>query len=247
MKRIEAILIPIVGLENVRAQVAADVDFAHSEQMEEIYKPNQDPANSTVRSQQTSESTTWDRARRRARRAFQSAAEPATAPITTRQLPRPRPTRAPAGANARRPPLKRANRSGAAHQYAQGCHHQLRGGQNHSARAQTGGRSQAPVGSGGGQLPQGTDEKGLVEHSAAKRRGKGPDHRPGERGHGIQQGAWRYVERGKQPVSRIWSGKHAGAAAVETAGNRRACQPDRKTVLIGALILYLVLGVLRPC
>jgi flagellar M-ring protein FliF len=58
VKRIEAILIPIVGLENVRAQVAADVDFAHTEQMAELYKPNQDPANSTVRSQQISESTT---------------------------------------------------------------------------------------------------------------------------------------------------------------------------------------------
>jgi flagellar M-ring protein FliF len=58
VKRIEAILIPIVGLENVRAQVAADVDFAHTEQMAELYKPNQDPANSTVRSQQTSEATT---------------------------------------------------------------------------------------------------------------------------------------------------------------------------------------------
>jgi len=58
VKRIEAILIPIVGLENVRAQVTADVDFAHTEQLAELYKPNQDPANSTLRSRQTSESTT---------------------------------------------------------------------------------------------------------------------------------------------------------------------------------------------
>lgn len=58
VKRIEAILIPIVGQENVRAQVAADVDFAHSEQMDELYKPNQNPENSAVRSQQTSESST---------------------------------------------------------------------------------------------------------------------------------------------------------------------------------------------
>lgn len=58
VKRIEAILIPLVGQENVRAQVAADVDFAHMEQMDELYKPNQNPANSTVRSQQTSESST---------------------------------------------------------------------------------------------------------------------------------------------------------------------------------------------
>lgn len=58
VKRIEAILIPIVGQENVRAQVAADVDFAHSEQMDERYKPNQTPESAALRSQQISESTT---------------------------------------------------------------------------------------------------------------------------------------------------------------------------------------------
>ncbi len=56
IRRIETILAPIVGKENVRAQVTAAVDFAHSERMDEIYKPNQDPGSSTVRSQQTSES-----------------------------------------------------------------------------------------------------------------------------------------------------------------------------------------------
>ena len=56
IQRIEAILSPIVGQENVRAQVAADIDFAQSEQTSELYKPNQDPADSAVRSQHTSES-----------------------------------------------------------------------------------------------------------------------------------------------------------------------------------------------
>lgn len=55
MKRIEDILSPMLGERNVRAQVTADIDFARTEQTAEIYKPNQNPADSTVRSQQTNE------------------------------------------------------------------------------------------------------------------------------------------------------------------------------------------------
>ena len=55
-QRIEAILLPVVGPGNARAQVAADIDFTETEQAEEIYKPNQKPEDSTVRSQQLSES-----------------------------------------------------------------------------------------------------------------------------------------------------------------------------------------------
>lgn len=55
--RIEAILTPIVGTSNVRAQVTADVDFSLVERAEEIYKPNGTPADAVVRSQQSSESS----------------------------------------------------------------------------------------------------------------------------------------------------------------------------------------------
>jgi len=55
-KQIESIITPIVGLNNVRAQATADVDFSHSEQAAETYKPNQAPNASSVRSQQSSES-----------------------------------------------------------------------------------------------------------------------------------------------------------------------------------------------
>ncbi len=58
VKRIESILSPITGISNVRAQVTADVDFAHTERAEEIYRPNRrdsDPA--AVRSQQSTETT----------------------------------------------------------------------------------------------------------------------------------------------------------------------------------------------
>ena len=57
IKRIEAIIAPLIGANNVRAQVTADIDFAQTEQTAESYKPNQDPKDSTLRSQQTTDST----------------------------------------------------------------------------------------------------------------------------------------------------------------------------------------------
>lgn len=56
INRIEAIIAPLIGANNVRAQVTADVDFAQTEQTAESYKPNQDPKESTLRSQQTTAS-----------------------------------------------------------------------------------------------------------------------------------------------------------------------------------------------
>ena len=56
VKRIESIITPIVGPDNVRAEATADVDFSHSEQAVESYKPNQTPEAMVIRSQQTSES-----------------------------------------------------------------------------------------------------------------------------------------------------------------------------------------------
>lgn len=56
VRRIESIITPIVGAENVRAEATADVDFSTSEQAAEMYKPNQGTNPATVRSQHTSES-----------------------------------------------------------------------------------------------------------------------------------------------------------------------------------------------
>lgn len=56
--RIETILEPMLGAENVRAQVTADVDFSQIEQAEEAYRPNQGAAATVaIRSQNSSEST----------------------------------------------------------------------------------------------------------------------------------------------------------------------------------------------
>lgn len=53
-RRIEAILAPIVGSANVRAQVTAQIDFAIREQTDEQYQPNQQPDKSAIRSKQLS-------------------------------------------------------------------------------------------------------------------------------------------------------------------------------------------------
>lgn len=58
IRRIEDILVPITGPNNVRAQVTADLDFAMMEQTAETYKPNPTPQQSAVRSSQTSETQT---------------------------------------------------------------------------------------------------------------------------------------------------------------------------------------------
>jgi flagellar M-ring protein FliF len=55
-KRILDILEPVVGRDNLRAQVTADVDFSQVESTSEEFKPNQGPeAQATVRSTQSSE------------------------------------------------------------------------------------------------------------------------------------------------------------------------------------------------
>lgn len=54
--RIIDILTPVFGSENVRATVTANMDYSTSERTDEIYKPNGDTTQSTIRSQQISES-----------------------------------------------------------------------------------------------------------------------------------------------------------------------------------------------
>jgi len=62
-QRVVDILEPVLGRDNLRAQVTAEVDFSQTESTSEEYAPNQGlgangkPAASTVRSQQTSESS----------------------------------------------------------------------------------------------------------------------------------------------------------------------------------------------
>ncbi len=54
-QRIEAIVAPIVGAGNVKAEVRADLDFTESEATSETYKPNPTPDAQAIRSQQSVE------------------------------------------------------------------------------------------------------------------------------------------------------------------------------------------------
>lgn len=84
IRRIESILSPITGTGNVRAQVAADVDFSQAEQTAETYKPNGTPENASVRSQLNSESLSRDAGPAGIPGALSNQPPaPASAPITT--------------------------------------------------------------------------------------------------------------------------------------------------------------------
>ncbi len=56
-RRIMEILEPVVGRDNVKAQVTAEVDFTQTESTSEQFRPNQTPDSSAIRSQQVLEST----------------------------------------------------------------------------------------------------------------------------------------------------------------------------------------------
>jgi flagellar M-ring protein FliF len=88
IKRIEDILTPITGPGNLRAQVAADVDFSQAEQTAETYRPNQTPNQPSIRSQQTSESATTQPGAAGVPGALSNQPPaPATAPLTTPPAP----------------------------------------------------------------------------------------------------------------------------------------------------------------
>ncbi len=55
--RVESILTPMMGKGNVRAEATVDVDFSHSEQAAEIFKPNNTPENTAKRSEHSNESS----------------------------------------------------------------------------------------------------------------------------------------------------------------------------------------------
>jgi flagellar M-ring protein FliF len=87
IKRIQTILEPLLGRDNFRAQVTADVDFDATEQTSEIYKPNPSP-NTAIRSQQTAENQTNQPPAGGVPGALSNQPPaPATAPLTTPPLP----------------------------------------------------------------------------------------------------------------------------------------------------------------
>lgn len=91
VQRIEAIVAPMVGAGNVKAEVRADLDFSLDEATSETYKPNPLPDAQSIRSQQTVEDNNngGNQAQGVPGALTNQPPGPATAPLT-----------APAGANA---------------------------------------------------------------------------------------------------------------------------------------------------
>lgn len=84
VKRIESIISPIVGANNIRAEATADIDFSRTEQAAESFRPNSPPESSTMRSQQSSESYNKSANASGIPGALSNQPPvPATAPITT--------------------------------------------------------------------------------------------------------------------------------------------------------------------
>ncbi|MDD5390718.1 MAG: flagellar basal-body MS-ring/collar protein FliF [Gallionellaceae bacterium] len=91
VQRIEAIVAPMVGVGNVKAEVRADLDFSEDEATSESYKPNPAPDAQAIRSQQSVEDNNngGNQAQGVPGALTNQPPGPATAPLT-----------APAGANA---------------------------------------------------------------------------------------------------------------------------------------------------
>ena len=88
IKRIEDIIGPLTGPGNTRVQVAADVDFSQTEQTAEIFRPNTDPASIAIRSQQSSETASVNPSAQGVPGALSNQPPvPATAPITSPPVP----------------------------------------------------------------------------------------------------------------------------------------------------------------
>jgi flagellar M-ring protein FliF len=104
-KRIAELLEPVVGRENLRANVTADIDFSQIESTEEAFKPNQGAnAAAAVRSQQTTEQNGSNAATASGvpGAASNQPPLPVTAPLSAASAAAAGAAAAPAGSNSRR-------------------------------------------------------------------------------------------------------------------------------------------------
>ena len=83
IKRISEILSPMLGQDNFKVQVAADIDFSQSEQTAETFRPNNAPESTSIRSRQNNETASVNQAAGGVPGALTNQPPvPATAPLT---------------------------------------------------------------------------------------------------------------------------------------------------------------------
>ncbi len=230
IRRIEAILQPIVGASNVRAQVAADIDFSVVERTDEKYSPNQDPRNAAIRSQQSSESSQHGGTPPGGVPGALSNQPPVnpSAPITA-----PRPPAAP-GAPGTAAAAPAAASTTTATSTAPGAPASLRKDVTTNYELD---RTIRHVQQGAGAIKRlsvavvvnnrdGADGKAAAR--ALARRGDRADPQPGQGSHGLQPGARRLAQRGQQRLRPRRAGRAGeGRAGLARPREHRARQDHR--------------------
>jgi len=178
-QRIRDILEPVVGKDNFRAQVTAEVDFSQTESTAEEYKPNQKPGEASVRSQQSSDQQ------------GQGAASPSGVPGAASNQP---PVPATAPVNGASQPLQAAGAGGGGGGPGPPPpprgRDQLRGGQDGARDAQRHRQHQAPERGRGAEPPDRDRRQGQEHHPAHPARRSRQADRPGARNHRHGRQAW---------------------------------------------------------
>jgi flagellar M-ring protein FliF len=146
-QRIRDILEPVVGKDNFRAQVTAEVDFSQTESTAEEYKPNQKPGDASVRSQQSTDQS------------GQGSVTPSGVPGAASNQP---PVPATAPVNGASQPLQAAQGGSTGGT----SRDQLRGGQDRAGDAQRHRQHQAPERGRGAQPPHHHRRQGQEQHPA---------------------------------------------------------------------------------
>ena len=216
-KRILDILEPIVGRDNLRAQVTAEVDFTQTESTSEEYKPNQGDEPAAVRSAQVSDATQA------------GSNTPSGVPGAASNQP-PTPATAPVTGSAA--PLQGAQ-GGAGGTGPARIADQLRGGQDRARDPRVTRHHQAPECRGGGEPPHRDRCQGQARLRAAGRRGTGEADRAGAGERGLQQGARRLGQGDQRAVQggEAGGGGPAFLEAARSAGHGAHLRPRGGTGL----------------
>ena len=173
-KRIVELLEPVVGRQNLRATVTAEVDFSQTEATSEVFKPNQGPQGQiAIRSQQTTE------------QAGGGASLPSGVPGAASNLP---PTAASAPVNGSTQPLQAAGGSNAGNSRRDAID-QLRGRQDGARDARCHRLDQARQRSGGGEPPHRRRREGQADIGRAQHRRDRQADRAGAGKRRLQQGS----------------------------------------------------------
>ena len=256
IRRIEAILQPIVGAANVRAQVAADIDFSTGRTTPtKNTAPNQDPTKAAIRSQQSSDANQQGATVRRSGSRAGRLVEPPAAAQSDGAAQHRAANPGQPGKSIRRPqtnPASAANnvasntaRSGASSNVAARRHHELRTRPLDPPCPARRGRRQAPVGRGGGQLPRRCQRPGQSQRLKAL-----PAAELEQVKNLVKQAMGYSAERGDS--LNVVNSQFAGEApepelpAWRQAGNIELAKSAGKYLLLGIAALWLWFGIARP-